>query len=810
MTLPRGRGNPNAKIMLVGEAWGKHEKRLGQPFVGPAGNVLTELLLKAGIDPDDCYYTNIINDQPPGNDLSEWIPKGVPSDHVADGIDSLISEIEEVNPNLIIPLGNWPLWLFYGQRLNKDGKPAGITDYRGYVLEARKVARGRKLLPTLHPSYYLRGAFGEAGLGIMDFRRASVEARTREITRKPRQRFVNPVGAEREALRLRLLNEGDILFTDIEYLGTRLFCVGFSVSPDWAVSIKMESSSDFEWVRSLIESGKPIGAQNAMFDLGILDWHFNIDVFKNLVWDTMVAAYVLNIEHRKDLGFLGSMYTDYDAWWDRINWDDIKAGKQSIDDLLPYNCDDNLVTAEVAQKQLPELKADPKLWEAFQFDMAKLRPLWEIAKRGVRLDTQKLLDLKNQCQRDMKSSQATLNEIAEGFGFDLRGGDFNVKSNPQVANLLSAGLGVELTKHTPGGKQWSTDNIILMEYMRRSTSPLTRNVIAKILEVREHRDFESKTLEIEWDDDGRARCIYDATKTLSRRLSSKKFFPTGRGANLQNIPAPNSSPRYGGLIRGVFIPDPSLEFGYADLKGAEFLVVAWESQDPLMLKYAEMSMTGKGNVHKETASFMFSKPAHLIDKDSPEYFLGKKMRHSGNYMIGWKELMGRINAEAMETGVWVDAAQTKKMIASYLEMHPFLRNWWDEVRDEAKRTGRLRNLFGFIRVVNDKVDAVLPELVSFKPQSTVGDCLNYGLLACENDDQLRELGFKILLQVHDAIGFQFNPRYRQETLSRVRELMSIPLYIKKTAEYKTIPIEILTGAAWHPLTEWVENASAAA
>lgn len=202
---------------------------------------------------------------------------------------------------------------------------------------------------------------------------------------------------------------------------------------------------------------------------------------------------------------------------------------------------------------------------------------------------------------------------------------------------------------------------------------------------------------------------------------------------------------------------------------------------------------------------MFNKPSDSIDKDAPEYFLGKKMRHSGNYLIGWKELMGRINAMAMDTGVFVDAATTKRMISRYIEMHPGLPTWWDEVRDEAKRTGRLRNLFGFIRVINDRVDACLPELVAHKPQSTVGDCLNYGLLACENDDQLRQLGFQILLQVHDAIGFQFDPKYGSETLSRVRELMTIPIYIPKTAETLSIPVEILTGKAWHPLEEWHDN-----
>jgi DNA polymerase I-like protein with 3'-5' exonuclease and polymerase domains len=221
-----------------------------------------------------------------------------------------------------------------------------------------------------------------------------------------------------------------------------------------------------------------------------------------------------------------------------------------------------------------------------------------------------------------------------------------------------------------------------------------------------------------------------------------------------------------------------------------------------MLEFADMTLKGTGKVHAITASYIFGGDPKLIGKDSPQYFLGKKMRHSGNYMVGWKELMGRINAEALDTGVWVDAATTKLLIEGYKGLHPGLPTWWDEVRYEAKSTGRLRNLFGFIRVINDRVDSCLPELVAFKPQSTVGDCLNYGLLNCENDVELRDYGFSILLQVHDAIGFQYKPQYKTQVLSRVEKLMTIPIYVPKTDRYLTIPIEIATGLAWHPLEDW--------
>lgn len=816
MTPPRGRGPSDAQIMFVGEAWGRYEEMEGKPFVGPAGRRLNELLLKSGIDPDGAYYTNIVNARPPSNDLGAWIPEGIPSDQVLDGIDSLLEEIESIKPNVIVPLGNWPLWVFYPREVKKqkDGKwsPTGILDYRGYILESRKLARGSKVIPTVHPSYLLQGGAHDAPLAILDLKRVKEQAKFPEVRRRPRLAIVDPDSDQRESLRTRLLEEGRYLVVDIEYIGSNLLCIGFAVSPEWAVSIRTDSAEDLAWCQALIESGRPLAAQNGMFDLGILDWHYHIDAFHHLQFDTMVGAYNINIEYKKDLGFLGGLYTDIWPWWDKIDWNKIKAGKQSIDEVLEYNCYDNMVTYEVLQQQDVELDFDPKTREAFRFDMSKLRPLWEIARRGIRIDTKALNTLKVEVEADRSAAQAKLNVIAEGVGMDLRGVDLNVKSGPAIAEFLT-NLGIRLTQRTPPSSrfpkgQLKTDNVTLMEVMRNATGTFERRTLELIIRAREARDITSKFTEIEWDTDQRSRCIYDCTKTGTRRLSSKKFFPTGRGSNLQNVPAPSSS-SYGQRARRIFTADPGFEFGYADLKGAEFLIVAHLTQDPLMLRYAQMSIEGTGDIHRETAAYIFSRITgkkilpEEIAKDSPQRFLGKKTRHSGNYMVGWKELMGRINAEAMDTGVFVTAAETKAILAGYIELHPGLPRWWDATSAELyAQGGVLRNLFGFPRRFNGYASEILPQAVAFVPQSTVGDALNFGLVACHNDPQLRDAGLEILLNVHDAIGFQYPVSNRDEVLVRVNELMSIPITIPRTGDVLRIPVETEIGPNWGDLETW--------
>lgn len=805
------RGNPKAKIMLVGEAPGHYEEEELKPFVGPAGTVLTEMLMKAGIDPEeDVFYTNLAKERPPANELKTWCRHGIPEGPLLEGLEALRREINEVNPNVIIPLGNYALYFLYGQKLNKQGDPTGISNYRGYVCEGRKLAKGRKLLPTIHPSYYLRGKRGEIPLGILDLSRAANESTRPDVTRKPRRTYLDPRGDDRRDLRERLLTEGRWLGVDIEYIKPTIFVVGFCVSPDWAVSIRIRSLEDKLWCKELIESGKPLLFQNAMYDCGMLEWFWEVDAWKNLAYDTMVAAYNINMEYPKDLGWLGSMYTDVPPWWDVVDWDKIRSGEQSINELLPYNGYDGMVTYEVAMKQQPELLSVPGMRRAFDFDMSKLKPLWDMSKRGVLLDTERLGTLRKRAKKDFNEGQVILKDLSEIAGIEVpMGMDFPVDS-PVIVPKFLEGLGLELTTKTGKRGWYKTDRVTLMELRRKSEDRVHNVAIETLLKVRKAKGLEENFLDVDWDDDGRARCIYDCTKTVTRRLSSKEFFPTGRGKNLQNIYAPSSSPEYGWEVRSCWIPDLGYEFGYADLKGAEFLIVAELTQDPLMLKFAQMTREGTGFVHKETAALMFGGTAGQYQKDTPPYYLGKKLRHSGNYMVGPRELMGRINAEALNTGVWVSQTEVADLILKYKRIHPGLPTWWREVEDEARANrGWLRNLFGHPRCFHDR--SKVPDMVAFVPQSTVGDAMNYGIVAMAADKELRDAEFQMLLQGHDAIGFQYPVENRSFVLTRIRRHMDVPgMVVPKTGLEMRIPVEISIGPSWGELKDWTEDISAAA
>jgi len=140
-TVVFGEGNPRAPLLFVGEGPGEVEDETGRPFVGPAGQLLTQILASVEIPREDVYITNIVKCRPPGNRVptrqemetcGEW----------------LAAQIAFIRPRIVVPLGNTSTQWFLG------GSEA-ITQLRGRLHRWRG---GIEVFPMYHPSYLLRNA----------------------------------------------------------------------------------------------------------------------------------------------------------------------------------------------------------------------------------------------------------------------------------------------------------------------------------------------------------------------------------------------------------------------------------------------------------------------------------------------------------------------------------------------------------------------------------------------------------------------------------------------------------------------------
>jgi DNA polymerase len=137
-TFVFGVGNPQAKLMLIGEAPGRDEDLQGEPFVGAAGQLLDKILAAVNFKRDEVYIANILKCRPPGNRNPEPL-------EIAACSPILARQIELIHPRIICTLGSFAAKTILQE---KDG----ISRLRGRI----HYYRGIPVVPTFHPAALLR------------------------------------------------------------------------------------------------------------------------------------------------------------------------------------------------------------------------------------------------------------------------------------------------------------------------------------------------------------------------------------------------------------------------------------------------------------------------------------------------------------------------------------------------------------------------------------------------------------------------------------------------------------------------------
>ena len=154
-------------IMLVGEAPGAEEEKEGKPFIGMSGKLLRKTLLEIEIEPDDVYITNTFWQRPPNNDVGFFFARNdglnkVCLDYPSSGSNQFLkedwrnvsprlqSELDELQPRIILAAGRIPMWALTGQ--------TQITRYAGNIMDVKNglVEYNGKCIPIFHPAYMLR------------------------------------------------------------------------------------------------------------------------------------------------------------------------------------------------------------------------------------------------------------------------------------------------------------------------------------------------------------------------------------------------------------------------------------------------------------------------------------------------------------------------------------------------------------------------------------------------------------------------------------------------------------------------------
>lgn len=133
-----GVGNPKADLVIVGEAPGRDEDAQGEPFVGRAGKLLTDILAAIGLSRDDVYICNVVKCRPPQNRPPEPL-------EIETCSPFLEAQINSIQPKFLCTLGK-----FATQTLLRIETP--ISQLRGNFQKYKNIP----LMPTYHPAYLLR------------------------------------------------------------------------------------------------------------------------------------------------------------------------------------------------------------------------------------------------------------------------------------------------------------------------------------------------------------------------------------------------------------------------------------------------------------------------------------------------------------------------------------------------------------------------------------------------------------------------------------------------------------------------------
>lgn len=342
-------GPTSADIMIVGEAPGRDEEREGRPFVGRSGELLNRYLERAGIRREECYVTNLCHYKPRKNSFKH----AVGTKELEAGLSELATAIHEVQPNVVIALGGWPLYHLTG----KSGKSAGtgISTYRGSILPAIDRFGGVKVIPTYHPSYILR-VWNQNPIFYADLEKASRDSTFPELRYPEYESHINPPLDELKLIVDRMIDEGEYVSMDIETFPNGTYsCIGWCNSDQAGYTVTFERPDLAAQVKRLWESDVPKIFQYGTYDISFMrywyDWKVG-GVYDGLGWDTYIAAANLMPDFKRSLDFLCSIYTRFPYYKDER-----KVWKEESDMtiLWEYNIKDVIATWQIAMTQMEEM-----------------------------------------------------------------------------------------------------------------------------------------------------------------------------------------------------------------------------------------------------------------------------------------------------------------------------------------------------------------------------------------------------------------------------------------------------------------------
>ena len=540
----------------------------------------------------------------------------------------------------------------------------------------------------------------------------------------------------------------------------------------------LDKQTVLDRLRDILESDRyPKAFQNTKYDrLIFLNQGIELD---GVVFDTMLASYVLNPEESHKLSQLSQRYLGIAA---QDYADLVPKGKTIADIPITAAADycgmDVYSTYLLVPKLRGQLATNGKLQELLETVEQPLEPvLAAMEDCGVRIDVDYLKAFSVQLAADL--------DTIENRAYQHAGETFNLGSPKQLSELLFDKLGLDTKKSRKTKLGYSTDAATLSKL--QGSHP----VIDDILEYRTLAKLKSTYVDalpaLVRADTQRVHTDYNQAVTSTGRLSSSN-------PNLQNIPIRTAFSRQ---IRKAFIPEPGWILAAADYSQIELRILTHLSQEPVLLE----AYRNNDDVHSLTARL-------LLDKDTisaEERRLGKTINFGVIYGMGAQRF-------ARETGV--STREAKGFIDRFNQRYPKVFEYLRRMEKEAIARGYVETILGRRRHFSFNSDA-LKRLKGKDPNSIDLDKLKLTrfdaatLRAAANapiqgssadiiklamvklQDALQPYRARLLLQVHDELVLEMPPEEWQELQAVIRTAMEGVLQLDVP-----LKVDIHSGANW--------------
>ena len=501
--------------------------------------------------------------------------------------------------------------------------------------------------------------------------------------------------------------------------------------------------------------------QNMKFDILFLR-ALGIEV-KGAKWDTMLIHYLLDAESRHGMDALAERYLNYSP----ISIESLigKGAKQLTMDMVgmeriaEYAAEDADITLQLYNVLRPQIENEPSLIKLYHdIEEPMIAVLADMEWEGVRIDSEALHSYSVTLSQKLASIENNIREISGER-------EININSSRQLGELLFAKMRITDKPKMTKTKQFCTDE----EYLQSFAGE--HKVVDLILEYRGVKKLLSTYVDslpqLVNPVTGHIHTSYNQAVTATGRLSSAN-------PNLQNISVRED---LGRPIRRAFVPsDERHELLSADYSQVELRLMAHLSGDENL---CEAFREGK-DIHAATAARIFKKSIEEVTSEE------RRRAKTANFGI----IYG-ISAFGLSQRLGIPRSEAKQLIDGYFDSYPKVKEYMDNVVNNAREKGYVETLFGRRRYLAD-IDSrnanarALAErnAINAPIQGTAADIMKIAMVGVARRFKTEGIRSRITMQVHDEIVVDMLRSEREQVERIVREEMegAAKLSIPLTAE----------------------------